>query len=188
MKRDQWLIKGATKDRQSITADWQPTNQKLIAGVVVRETRNVPKAGGYLTEIYRADWHVDDLPVAQLFQVVLTPGALSAWHAHQFVTDRLFVNQGLIRIVLYDTRPGSPTRGLINEFKFGTVRPALVVVPPQVWHGIQNLGPASSSILNLVDQAYSYEDPDHWRLPPDTGEIPFRFAVATGARTGEALK
>ena len=57
--------------------------------------------------------------------------------AHERTTDRIFVTSGLVRIALYDGRVGSRTRGMINEFRFGTVRPALIVVPPQVWHGLR---------------------------------------------------
>jgi len=32
-------------------------------------------------------------------------------------------------VVLYDSRTGSPTHGLINEFRFGALRPVLIVVP-----------------------------------------------------------
>jgi dTDP-4-dehydrorhamnose 3,5-epimerase len=32
----------------------------------------------------------------------------------------------------------------------------------------------------MVDRAYTYEDPDHWRLPPDTREIPYRFRSPNG--------
>ena len=111
----------------------------------------------------------------QVFQVLLQPNGLSAWHAHAVTTDRLFVNHGQIKIVLYDARPQSPTHGVINEYRLGTVRPALLVVPPQVWHGVQNLSHEPSLLLNLVDEAYRYEDPDHWRLPPDTDQIPYSF-------------
>jgi dTDP-4-dehydrorhamnose 3,5-epimerase len=48
-------------------------------------------------------------------------------------------------------------------------------VPPQVWHGIQNVASTESSVLNLVDRAYAYEDPDHWRIPADSPHIPFKF-------------
>jgi dTDP-4-dehydrorhamnose 3,5-epimerase len=30
-------------------------------------------------------------------------------------------------------------------------------------------------ILNIVDRAYVYKSPDHWRLPPDTEQIPFKL-------------
>lgn len=169
-----WLLEGATKDRQTITPRWVPSSQTLIDGVVVREVLNVPKANGYLTEIFRAEW-LRDAAIDQVFQVVLEPGALSAWHTHAVTTDRLFVSNGIVRIALYDGREGSPTHGLVNEFRFGTIRPALLVVPPRVWHGVQNIGSSHAFVLNLVDRAYDYEDPDHWRVPADSERIPFRF-------------
>lgn len=168
------MIEGAAKDRQSITSDWVPL-QPLIDGVRVREVRNVPKENGVLVEVFRREWALGDGVVDQVFQVTLFPGAISAWHAHEMTTDRLFVNQGQMKLVLYDARPGSPTHGLVNEFRFGSFRPALVVVPPGVWHGIQNLSNEVSSMLSMVDRAYRYEDPDHWRLPPSSPQIPYTF-------------
>lgn len=170
-----WLIPGASRDGQSITAEWQPLKLALIDGVHVLEVRNVPKQQGWLTEVFRADWALDLLPVDQVFQVSFNRGAISAWHAHEHTTDRIFVNQGLMNIVLFDGRPGSPTEGRLNEFKFGTVRPALVLIPPKVWHGIQNIGDGPSLVLNLVDRAYDYESPDHWRLDHDSPAIPYQW-------------
>lgn len=171
-----WQLEGAQKDAQTITAQWTPSAMRLIDGVVVREVLNVPKNHGYLTEVARSSWLGANTVVDQVFQVVLEPRGISAWHAHAHTTDRLFVSHGLARIVLYDAREDSPTRGTINEFRFGSVRPALVIVPPRVWHGVQNLSvTGTTAVLNLVDQAYDYEDPDHWRVPHDTPQIPFTF-------------
>ncbi len=169
-------LRGAKRDAQSITADWQPL-QPLIDGVVVREVRNVIKDNGYLTEVWREDWGLDALDVAQVFQVVLEPAAISAWHVHQHATDRLFANHGQLKLVLFDARAGSPTEGRINVFRCGTARPMLVVVPPGVWHGVQNIGASPGSLLNLPDRAYAYEAPDHWRVPPDSDQIPYSFAT-----------
>jgi dTDP-4-dehydrorhamnose 3,5-epimerase len=171
-----WLLDGAEKDRQTISARWSPASMRLIEGVAVREVLHVPKRHGYLTEILRAEWLDGNPRVDQVFQVVLEPGGISAWHAHAVTTDRLFVNLGVMQIVLYDSRPDSPTRGQINEFRFGTVRPALIVVPDKVWHGVRNAGTQPAAVLNLVDRAYDYEDPDHWRIPHPSPEIPFTFS------------
>jgi dTDP-4-dehydrorhamnose 3,5-epimerase len=171
-----WLLPDATKDSQSITARWTPSSLRLIDGVMVREVLNVPKANGYLTEIFRREWAGLETHVDQVFQVVLEGGAISAWHAHASTIDRLFVSSGLVRIALFDGREDSPTHNIVNELRFGTIRPALVTIPPRVWHGVQNMCVAATAIiLNLVDRAYDYEDPDHWRLPADTPRIPFRF-------------
>lgn len=167
-------IPGAVKARQSVTADWDFT-QDLIHGVLVKETKNVPKDSGVLTEVFRLDWALDGGRIEQVFQVTLKPGAISAWHVHETTTDRLFVADGLMKIVLYDARVVAPTYRRINEFRLGALRPGLLVVPPGVWHGVQNIGPDSGRLLNLVDCAYRYDDPDHWKLPPDSDRIPYSF-------------
>ena len=171
-----WLLGDAVKDRQTITARWSPSALRLIDGVSIHEVLHVPKSQGYLTEVFRADWlHGMNVTVDQVFQVVLEAGGISAWHAHERTIDRIFVNRGMMRLVLYDAREDSPTRGLVNEFRFGAVRPALLVIPPRVWHGIQNLASTESSVLNLVDRAYAYDDPDHWRVPVNSPQSPFSF-------------
>ncbi len=170
-----WLLTDAQKAQQSITYDWQFTDQNLIEGVQIKEIRPVPTSYGYLTEVLRTDWLRENKSVGQIFQSWIAPGAVSAWHAHEVTTDRLFVSQGMMKVVLYDNRSDAPTRGLINQFRFGTVRPALVVVPPKVWHGVQNVGPNPAILINAVDRAYQYKDPDHWLVPSTSPEIPFKF-------------
>lgn len=170
-----WQLPGCRKDAQSITCDWHPSNQQLIEGVLVRESSNVIKGNGYLTEMYRRDWLDADQAIDQVFQVAVNPGGLSAWHAHALTTDRLFAVSGSLLIVLYDGRQDSPTYRLINEFRCGFARPTLILVPPGIWHGVHNIGHEPAILINMVDQAYRYEDPDHWRLPADTKEIPYCF-------------
>ena len=170
-----WTIEGATKDKQSITSEWDFTGQQLIAGVVVRSVQNVIKKDGELTELYRRDWNVDDLPVDQVFQATLYPGAINAWHCHRYTTDRFFVSQGVLTLVFYDAREDSPSFGLINEFRVGEPRRALLTCPPGVFHGVQNHTSKTGIIVNIVDRAYQYEDPDHWRLPANSQDIPYEF-------------
>jgi dTDP-4-dehydrorhamnose 3,5-epimerase len=164
----------AKKDTQSITSDWL-NMQQLIDGVIIREVKNVAKETGYLTEIYREDWDFVNNNIQQIFQVALFPNTASGWHTHKLTTDRLFVNSGLIKIVLYDGRTDSSTFGLVNEFRFGTIRPALLIVPPNVWHAVQNIYDDTSYLINFVDCKYNYSDPDHYRLPLNTDLIPYKF-------------
>ncbi|MCB1877445.1 MAG: dTDP-4-dehydrorhamnose 3,5-epimerase family protein [Chromatiales bacterium] len=168
------MLNGAKRRTQSVTADWTIL-QDLIDGVRVKEIRSVIKNNGYLTEIYRADWQLDSRPVDQVFQVVLNPGEIEAWHVHSQTVDRFFVCQGRMKIVLYDAREESPTHGRINEFRLGSARSGIVSVPPGVWHGVQNIGDVASIMINLVDHAYVYEKPDHWGLPAGSALIPYCF-------------
>lgn len=184
MSMNDWLLPAAHKDRESITKDWSPVGLKLIDGIQIKEVRPVMTGYGHLTEVLRGEWIPGNAHVDQIFVSTLLPGGLSAWHAHEKSTDRLFVVAGHMRMVFYDARENSPTRGLINEFRSGVQRPMLIVVPPRVWHGVQNYGNTPAVLLNAVDKAYSYENPDHWRVPPDSESVPYTFPALGRAAAG----
>ena len=143
--------------------------------MAAHQITNVLTRNGSLTEVWRRDWKLDDLPVGQVFQRILEPGATSGWHAHAVTTDRLFCASGRILLALYDARIDSRTHCKAIDFRLGMERPAVVVVPPGVWHGVKNIGSLPALFLNIVDVAYDYEDPDHYRLPIDTPLIPYEF-------------
>ncbi len=170
-------LRGSVQDQQSVTKDWESL-QPLIEGVELLEMKSVLKDNAYLTEIYREDWNLKS-GVRHVFQEVLNPYAITAWHLHEHTTDRLFVGMGALKIVLYDAREGSKTQGLLNVFRLGSFRPGLVVIPPGIWHGIMNIAVGPTLVINLTDQEYEYEGPDHWRLPLDTDQIPYRFSEKT---------
>jgi dTDP-4-dehydrorhamnose 3,5-epimerase len=175
------MLPGAQKDSQQISEDWQKA-VKAIDGVSVREVRHVPRDHGVITEIFRPEWDPTGLPVVHIYQSRLYPGALGAWSCHQRSTDRLFVNQGQLKIVLFDGREDSRTSGLIMELHAGDTRPSLIVVPPGIWHGLQNLGSTDALILNCPTEAYDYKDPDHYRLAYDSAEIPYAWNVGGATR------
>lgn len=168
------------KDSPHIDRDWV-IGRTLIDGVRTREARNIVTANGITTELYRPDWDVVDGEVRQVIHVALRGGAVSAWHQHRHRWDFLFVVGGHLRIVLHDPREESPTRGQVNVLHLSPARPTLLAVPPWIWHGVQNLSHDVSTFVNMFDQPYDYEDPDEWRLPPDTDEIPYRFETTTSS-------
>lgn len=172
----EWSLDHVQKDSQSVTADWALADPAYIDGVRYMDIRSVPKEGGWVTEVFRTSWQMGAPEVDQIFTTTLFRGAVSAWHAHKYTADRLFAASGMVKVVLYDATVGSPTHGMVNTFRIGVARPGLVVIPPGIWHGVQVIGDDPAVLVNAVDRAYDYEDPDHWRLPWDTDQIPHRFA------------
>jgi len=175
------MIEGAEKDGQLVDREWNALAE-VIDGVALHEVRHVPRNHGVITEVFRPEWDPTGLPVVQVYQSRLYPGAIGAWSCHQESIDRLFVSSGHVKAVLYDGRDDSPTNGMVNEFHLGDHRPALVVLPCGVWHGLQNVGTTDALVLNLPTLAYRYEDPDHWRLPMDSPHIPYTFQTDRQAR------
>lgn len=79
-------------------------------------------------------------------------------------------------MLLFDDRPESRSRGATMALRLDATDPQLVVVPPGVWHGVKPLrGPAS--FVNIITHPYCYDDPDEWRLPYDTDQIPFQIVT-----------
>lgn len=171
------MLPGAQKDSQLVTPQWEMLREP-IEGVHLHEVRHVPRDHGIITEIFRPGWDPTGLPVAQIYQSRLYPGAIGAWSCHMKNVDRLFINQGNVKLVLFDGRENSPTFRRINEYHVGDARPAMMVIPIGVWHGLQNLGAADALMLNFPTRSYDYEDPDHYRLPFDTPEIPYSWSGA----------
>ena len=168
------MLKGATKDKQTVLPDGSVIRD-LIDGVKLKPVNNIVTRNGLTTEFFRDEWSLWDGSPRQMIHVTFRAHAISAWHCHQFQTDNIFVTDGSLRLVLYDARPESPTRGKLSVLNLGRASPMLVVLPPNIWHGIQNLENATSGMINFFDRPYVYEDPDEWRLPLDTDQIPYRF-------------
>lgn len=81
--------------------------------------------------------------------------------------DRLFVASGLLKIVCYDGREGSPTFGRINEFSVSDRNPGLLRIPPNIYHGWKNIGVTEAIVINLPTTLYDYESPDSFDFPWD---------------------
>jgi dTDP-4-dehydrorhamnose 3,5-epimerase len=150
-----------------------------IAGVIYRQVRPVPHEDGTLVEIARAEWTELVEPIVQVHLTTTLAGRKRAWGLHQRSTDRLFVVKGLVSLVVYDGRHESPTLGLVNEFKICERNPALVVIPPNLYHGWANIGTDEALIVNMPSVQYDYDGPDALDLPYDsqqaTAVVPFRW-------------
>ena len=162
------------KDTQTVDAGGK-LRLHLPEGVLLHEMPNILTGNGITTEVFRQDWGLAPEEVRHIIHVRLHAFAISAWHRHTLQTDRIFVTDGAARLVMFDAREGSPTRDKVAELRLGRMRPMLVVIPPGIWHGLQNLGGSECGFINFFDRAYQYDDPDEWRLPLDTPEIPYRF-------------
>ena len=175
------MLPGARKDSQLVTSEWQ-TLQNRIEGVAIHEVLHVPRDHGVITEMFRPEWDPTGSPVVHIYQSRLFPGAIGAWSCHMQTIDRLFVNQGHLKVVLYDGREESSTFRRVMELLVGDARPTFLVIPIGIWHGLQNLGTSDALVLNYPTRAYNYDDPDHYRLPFDSPEIPYTWTTSGTTR------
>ena len=65
----------------------------------------------------------------------------------------------MIKLVLYDPREDSPTRGEINEFFIGVHHPLMVQVPHGIYHGWKCISEEEAVIINIPTEVYAYNAP-----------------------------
>ena len=151
----------------------------VIEGVKVRQLRFIPDERGYLMEILRSDWEEFER-FGQVYVTAGYPGAVKGWHYHKFQTDHFVCIHGMAKVVLYDRREGSPTYGEVNEFFIGERNPCLIKIPSGVVHGFKGVGEDVALIVNVPTELYDYSQPDEYRLPHDTDEIPYDWTLQHG--------
>lgn len=147
-----------------------------IHDVITRSLKVIPDDRGFLMEMLRSDWP-EFREFGQVYVTACYPGVVKAWHFHKEQWDHFICLHGMARVVLYDAREDSPTKGAINEFHMGTLNPILLVIPPFVYHGFTAEGPETALIVNVPTKMYNYSSPDEYRLPFDTPEIPYAWGV-----------
>lgn len=166
-------------DQQTVTSDGQPVASR-IAGVNVRAAVTHPDERGEVCEIYNPAWGFHEEPLVYVYQICIRPHRVKGWVVHYEQDDRLFVSLGTVKVVLYDARDGSPTRGMVNELYFGERKRGLITIPKGVFHAIQNVGDTDAVLVNLPTRPYNHARPDKSRLPLDTDQIPYRFEDRAG--------
>ena len=151
----------------------------MIQGVIVKKLKVIPDERGRLMEILRCD----DEAFSRFGQVYMTtayPGVVKGWHYHKVQTDNMAVVSGMMKLVLYDGREKSPTKGEVMEIFFGEHRPRLVTIPPLVYHGFKCISDKEAIVVNVPTEAYNYREPDEHRVHPHDNDIPYRWERKDG--------
>lgn len=172
-------VKDPKQDVQTVTPDGDPV-APLIDGVLVRHQVTQVDERGTLCEILDGRWDVTDQPIVSVYQFTVRPGKAKGWHVHRLHDDRIFISRGELKVVLYDDRADSPTYGMVNELYRSEQHRSLMVIPRGVFHTHLNVGTQDALLISMPTRAYDHAEPDVFRLPLDTAEIPYRFEDSPG--------
>lgn len=151
----------------------------MIEGVIIKKLKVIPDERGRLMEILRAD---DEMfkGFGQVYMTTAYPGVVKGWHYHKKQYDNMAVVKGMMKIVLYDSRPESATRGEINEIFAGEHNPVMVHIPPYVYHGFKCISAEEAVVVNTPTAVYNYREPDEFRVHPHENDIPYDWGRKDG--------
>ncbi len=144
----------------------------MIEGVETKALKVIPDERGWLMEMLRSDDKMF-IRFGQVYVTATYPGVIKGWHLHRKQVDNFVCVAGMVKLVAYDPRDDSPTRGEVNEFYIGIHNPLLVQVPAGVYHGWKCITPQTALVVNCPTELYKYAQPDEVRVDPHSDEIPY---------------
>lgn len=128
-----------------------------IHGVETAARRKIHDDRGGIFHMLRRD-DPQFLQFGEIYFSKIYPGVVKAWHIHSKMTLNYMVITGAIRLVLFDDREDSPTRGRFQEIYLDEYEGRLVTIPPGIWNGFKGLGDKTSLVANCATEPHDPQE------------------------------
>ena len=151
--------------------------EQKIEGVVIKPLKKIPDERGSVYHMLRCDDPVFE-KFGEIYFSTVNPGTIKGWHLHKEMTLNYAVIYGMIKLVLYDDREGSPTRGNLIELFLGEENYCLVKIPPGVWNGFKGIGEKPAIVANCATLPHDPKEIE--RISPSTDKIPYDWGLKNG--------
>lgn len=152
----------------------------LIAGLSISPLREISDARGAVLHMVRHDSE-DFVGFGEIYFSEVRAGIIKGWKLHERQAQIFAVPIGHMRLVFFDDRKGSLTRGAVVSLELG--RPnnyRRVSVPPGLWYSFGCIGGDSALLANCASLPH---DPSETRsLPLDHPSIPYNWRRQECAR------
>ena len=148
-----------------------------IHDIRITPLRRIADERGAVFHMLRAEDPVFER-FGEIYFSLVYPGVVKGWHLHHRMTLNYAVPSGMVKLVLYDDRADSPTRGSLQELHIGELNYVLVTIPPLIWNGFKGEGSGPALVANCATISH---DPDEIeRRDPFAAGIPYDWALRHG--------
>ena len=149
----------------------------MIDGVKVIPLRRIPDERGLIMHMLKSsDEHF--LKFGEIYFSCGYPDVVKAWHIHKEMTLNNCCIVGMIKLVLYDGRPKSPTRGELMELSIGEQNYVLVQIPPGITNGYKAYGDKMAILANCATMPHDRDELIY--LDPFKNDIPYDWSLKHG--------
>lgn len=143
-----------------------------IEGVIIRPLKKIPDERGTIMHGVRSDNILNEF--GEVYFKKLYKGVVNGWHVHKTLILNYICIYGMIKLVLYDMREGSPTKGNLMEIFFGEDNYCMVHIPPGIANASKGMWAPFSIMCNVASEPH---DPTikYLRIDPHSKEIEYDF-------------
>ena len=146
----------------------------MIDGVKIIPLKRIPDERGTVMHMLRVT-DPDFQQFGEIYFSTIYQGAIKGWHWHREMTLNYACIFGRVKLVIYDERSTSPTKGELMEIFLGPDNYSLVAIPPEVWNGFKGMSDPYAIMANCCTHAH---DPSRSkRLDPLQNHIPYDWSI-----------
>ena len=149
----------------------------MIDGVIVKKLDIIPDERGAVYHMLRSDDPIFK-KFGEIYFSMVYPGVVKGWHLHKKMTLNYAVPIGMIKLVLYDNRSESKTKGEIMELFIGELNYQLVSIPPNIWNGFKGIGVKPALVANCATETHDPKEIE--RVDPKSPLIPYNWDLKWG--------
>ena len=143
-----------------------------INGVKIIPLKKIPDERGTIYHMLRSsDSHFTKF--GEIYFSKIYKGAIKGWHIHKQITLIYCVVDGMVKLVLYDTREDSSTKGNLMELFIGDDNYVLVIIPLGIANGHKGI---TETALLASAPNFPYDklvDNEMIKIDPYNNEIPY---------------
>ena len=122
----------------------------MIEGVQIIKKNVISDDRGKILHMLRSD-DKNFIKFGEIYFSYVYPKKIKAWHLHKKMTLNYVAAFGKIKLVLYDDRKESKTRGKIQKIFLSNNNHELVSIPPMVWNGFSSADDNVAVLANCSD-------------------------------------
>ena len=130
---------------------------KNIEGIKITQLKIISDKRGSVMHMLRNDTEVFEKFGEIYFSTVVKNG-IKAWHLHKEATLNYVCVKGTVKLVLFDDRDLSSTKGKYQELILSPKNYFLVTIPPNIWNGFKGLNKDYSIIANCLNLPHNEKE------------------------------
>lgn len=140
----------------------------MIEGVIIKSLRKISDDRGTIMKM-QENCDSEFKGFGEIYFSTIYPGVVKGWHLHENAVLNYAVIKGMIKLVLFDNRLGSNSKGEIMEIFIGDDNYFMVQIPKRVWNGFQCVGNITAIVADLI--SVSHNEDEVVRMDPHNNDI-----------------
>ena len=121
----------------------------MIDGVKINPLKVIKDERGKVMHMLRRDSE-SFLNFGEIYFSTIKLNFIKAWHLHKEATLNYVCVYGKVKLVLFDNRDKSKTKGSYQELILSPDNHRLITIPNNIWNGFKGLSQGESIIANCL--------------------------------------